>query len=262
MLGPADHGIAPGRRRLAKGLRREEVAELAATGVVWYTWLEQGRPINISEATLRRVTAALDLNGEETAYVFQLAGKFVPAEVASRLVFSIGADVQAVLDAFAGPASAMNYRYDVIAWNALAARVFDYGAGADWRRNNRVWSKFFDAASRERFRDWEHSAENLVAMLRSMATPYLDDPSFKELFAELRCSTEFVALWERAGVGRRPTSIVELRLDGEDVDVYSIRSTLPAAPGIVLFFNPPANEQSRAILQRVVNEARPIAPDA
>jgi transcriptional regulator with XRE-family HTH domain len=146
MLEPEAHGIPRGRRRLAKGLRREEVAERAETSVVWYTWLEQGRPINISDETLRRIASALKLNGEETAYVFQLAGKLVPAEIADELVVSVGPDIQAALDAFDGPASAMNVRYDVIGWNALAARVFDYERGNGWR-NNRVWSKFFDPAA-------------------------------------------------------------------------------------------------------------------
>jgi transcriptional regulator with XRE-family HTH domain len=252
LLGPEAHGIAPARRRLAKGLRREEVAELADTSVGWYTWLEQGRPINISDDTLHRVAAALELTGEEIAYVFQLAGKFVPAEIPRRLVFHAGADVQAALDAFAGPASAMNMRYDVIAWNGLAARVFGYSASHDWRRNNRVWSKFFMPSAKELFRDWTHSAENLVAMLRSMATPYLADASFRELFSELSQSPEFVDIWERAqAVGREPTSLVKLRVDGNEIDVYSIRATLPAAPGIVLFFNPPVTCASKELLDRL-----------
>jgi transcriptional regulator with XRE-family HTH domain len=251
MLEPEAHGIARGRRRLAKGLRREEVAELAETGVVWYTWLEQGRPINISEETLRRIAAALKLNGEETAYVFGLAGKFVPAEITDELVFGVGPDVQAALDAFAGPASAMNYRYDVIAWNALAARVFNYDASSDWRQNNRVWSKFFDPGARQRFRNWRHSAANLVAMFRSMSTQHLGDPRFQELFNELRRSAEFVELWENAGVGREPTSLLELHVDGVDLDVFSVRATLPAAPGIVLFFNPPADAASADAMRRL-----------
>lgn len=258
MLEPEAHGIPRGRRRLAKGLRREEVAERAETSVVWYTWLEQGRPINISDETLRRIASALKLNGEETAYVFQLAGKLVPAEIADELVVSVGPDIQAALDAFDGPASAMNVRYDVIGWNALAARVFDYERGNGWR-NNRVWSKFFDPAAKERFRDWRHSAENLVAMLRSMSTPYRGDPRFEALFTELARSAEFVEIWENAGVGREPTSVLELRVDGRNLDVYSIRATLPSAPGIVLFFNPPADAASKKVLEGL-REPRPCAP--
>ncbi len=44
--------VAPVGRRRTPGLRREEVAMLADVGVTWYTWLEQGREVNPSEAVL------------------------------------------------------------------------------------------------------------------------------------------------------------------------------------------------------------------
>ena len=47
-VAPRDVGLAPGLRRRTPGLRREEVAMLAGVSVSWYTWLEQGRPINAS----------------------------------------------------------------------------------------------------------------------------------------------------------------------------------------------------------------------
>lgn len=251
-LEPESIGIARGRRRIAKGLRREEVAELADIGAVWYTWLEQGRPTNIAEETLGRVVTALKLSGEETAYVFKLAGKLVPAEQTDQLAFGVSPSIQAALDAFAGPASVMNLRYDVIAWNAIARRVFGYDASAsDWRRNNRAWTKFHDPSSRVTFRDWHGSAENLVGMLRSMATPYLGDPRFEELFLELRRSAEFVELWNASRVGRDATTLVELRVDGRDFDVYSMRATIPASPGSVIFFNAPADERSAEVLRNL-----------
>ena len=253
-LEPETVGIVRGARRIAKGLRREEVAELAQIGSVWYTWLEQGRPINIAEDTLRRVVTALRLRGEEIAYVFNLAGKLVPAEQADHLVFGVSSEVQATLDAFAGPASVMNLRYDVIAWNAIAARVFGYDDGAtDWRKNNRVWTKFHDPTARITFRDWHRSAENLVAMLRSMASPYAGDPRFDELFAELRRSSEFVELWNAKRVGRDASTLVELQCEGEDFDVFSTRVSILASPGIVIFFNAPADAHSAHVLARLAN---------
>ena len=47
-LAPTDVGLPEGRSRRTKGLRREEIAMLAGVSVTWYTWLEQGRPINAS----------------------------------------------------------------------------------------------------------------------------------------------------------------------------------------------------------------------
>lgn len=46
-----------GRRR-TPGLRREEVAVLAGVGLSWYTWLEQGREINVSGSVLDAISRA------------------------------------------------------------------------------------------------------------------------------------------------------------------------------------------------------------
>ncbi len=51
-LHPEQFGLAALGRRRTPGLRREEVAELAGIGVSWYTWLEQGRDITVSEQAL------------------------------------------------------------------------------------------------------------------------------------------------------------------------------------------------------------------
>jgi Helix-turn-helix domain len=41
-LSPKSVGLPKGAARRTPGLRREEVAQLAAVSVTWYTWLEQG----------------------------------------------------------------------------------------------------------------------------------------------------------------------------------------------------------------------------
>src|SRR3954452_662432 len=70
---PAEVGLAPGMRRRTSGLRREEVAQLAGVGVTWYTWLEQGRPINASTQVLDAIARTLKLDPVERAHLFQLA---------------------------------------------------------------------------------------------------------------------------------------------------------------------------------------------
>ena len=59
---PEDVGMPPGLRRRTPGLRREEVAQLSGVGVTWYTWLEQGRPINASEQVLGAIARTLRLD--------------------------------------------------------------------------------------------------------------------------------------------------------------------------------------------------------
>ena len=63
-LHPEDLGLyAVAGRRNTPGLRREEVAQLAGVSVTWYTWLEQGRPVDPSP----QVVDALARNSSRTA---------------------------------------------------------------------------------------------------------------------------------------------------------------------------------------------------
>ena len=73
-------GLLPGIRLRTAGLRREELAQLAGVGVTWYTWLEQGRPINASVQVLNAIATTLRLDAVERAHLFpvQFAGKGQP----------------------------------------------------------------------------------------------------------------------------------------------------------------------------------------
>src|SRR3954468_18882447 len=77
-IAPEQVGLPPGGRRRTPGLRREEVATLAGVGVTWYTWLEQGRDIKVSESVLEAVAATLRLDAHERAHLFNLAGSPQP----------------------------------------------------------------------------------------------------------------------------------------------------------------------------------------
>jgi hypothetical protein len=72
-ISPEDVGLPPGTRRRTAGLRREELAQLAGVGVTWYTWLEQGRPINASVQVLNAIATTLRLDTVERAHLFHLA---------------------------------------------------------------------------------------------------------------------------------------------------------------------------------------------
>ena len=54
---PDSVGLAGNGSRRTPGLRREEVAQLAGVGLSWYTWLEQGRDIKVSEQVLDAMNA-------------------------------------------------------------------------------------------------------------------------------------------------------------------------------------------------------------
>ncbi|ATL83224.1 helix-turn-helix domain-containing protein [Streptomyces malaysiensis subsp. malaysiensis] len=73
-LGPGDAGVhvSNDSPRRVPGLRREELAQLAGVSTDYYTRLEQGRHLNVSEAVLDAVARALQLNDTERAYLFEL----------------------------------------------------------------------------------------------------------------------------------------------------------------------------------------------
>ncbi|HVE18859.1 MAG TPA: helix-turn-helix transcriptional regulator, partial [Ilumatobacteraceae bacterium] len=72
-LAPTDVGLPVGRSRRTKGLRREEIAMLAGVSVTWYTWLEQGRPINASVDVLSALARAMRLDDAARQHLLTLA---------------------------------------------------------------------------------------------------------------------------------------------------------------------------------------------
>src|SRR5262252_7928983 len=111
---PQDVGLAPGARRRTPGLRREELAQLAGVGVTWYTWLEQGRPINASVQVLDAIATTLRLDAVERAHLFRLADLPGAATAADCPDCPLPPEVQQVLDAIKFPACVLTERFDVI----------------------------------------------------------------------------------------------------------------------------------------------------
>lgn len=73
-LSPSDLDLPEGgRQRRVAGLRREEVAQLAAISTDYYTRLEQGR-IQPSAPVLASLARVLRLDDDQRTYMYELAG--------------------------------------------------------------------------------------------------------------------------------------------------------------------------------------------
>src|SRR5579863_571012 len=72
-VSPEQVGLPRGTRRRTPGLRRGEVALLAGVSPEWYTWLEQGRDINVSAQLLESLARVLHLDANEREHLFLLA---------------------------------------------------------------------------------------------------------------------------------------------------------------------------------------------
>lgn len=201
-VSPEDAGLPAGGRRRTPGLRREEVALLAGVSVSWYTWLEQGRPINVSDDVLDALARTLRLDPVERDYLLALAGH--PRRRAIDPVRDRAPDdVQRVVDALDPcPAYALGPRWDFLAWNDAQRRLHPGIETLPAEQRNLVWVMFADEYVRTIVGDWEQEARRVLSQFRAETTPIREDPAVHDLVARLLdASPEFAAWWPRHDVG-------------------------------------------------------------
>jgi transcriptional regulator with XRE-family HTH domain len=191
---PQDVGLAPGVRRRTPGLRREEVAQLAGVGVTWYTWLEQGRPINASVQVLDAIARVLRLGPAERWHLYRLAE--VPGVPRPRATDSVPPDVLAVMDALdPNPACAYNGRYDLLACNESYAALFPGLAQADGIERNALWQMYARPAGESPITD-EDVCSSMIARLRANYANHVGEESWTALIRTLcAASPEFAEIW-------------------------------------------------------------------
>lgn len=196
-LSPAQVGLPATGRRRTVGLRREEVAALAGVGLTWYTWLEQGRDIRVSEAFLLNLARALRLDDAECCHLFLLAQQRPPPAEAYRPE-SVSPLLQRLLDELvARPAYVLNLRWDVIAWNAAADRLFGF-AQKERAERNLLRLVFTDPGLRPRLPAWQEDAPRLLAQFRCDLAVAPEEPALLQLVEELKSlSPPFRHWWER-----------------------------------------------------------------
>ena len=191
---PTDVGLAPGGRRRTPGLRREEVAQLAGVGVTWYTWLEQGRPINASVQVLDAIARVLRLGTSERWHLYRLAEVPGVPNVADSA--AVPADVLAVLDALdPSPACVYNGKYDLLACNESYAALFPYLVQAHGIERNALWQMYARPGGESPVTDPD-VCNYMIAMLRANYANHVGDPEWTELIDGLCAANEdFRRLW-------------------------------------------------------------------
>ena len=241
-LTPADVGLPDfGGRRRVPGLRREEVSLLAGISVEYYVRLERGNASGISDSVLDGISRALQLNQAEHAHLRDLvhaANQGVrtqhrrPATTGTQ---QISPGTQRLLDAMSAiPAIIQNGRMDVIATNPLGRALFSEMFVQSSGPVNFARFLFLDPRGRTAYRDWNDSAEQIVALLRAASgrTPW--DAALRELIEELTDrSREFRELWGAHDV-RVHLAGVKLfhHPDVGDLDLFYEAMQLTADPGL------------------------------
>jgi transcriptional regulator with XRE-family HTH domain len=195
-LTPADVGLPSGGRRRTPGLRREEVAALAGVGITWYTWLEQGREIGVSEGFLLRLAKVLKLDDAECCHLFLLAHQRPPPPEAYHAP-SVSPLVQQMMDELtARPAYVTSLRWDIVAWNAAADRLFGFSA-REPATANLLRLVFADPDLRRRLPSWRSDAPRLLEGFRRDLALVPDDPVMLSSVEDLKkLSPDFRRWWQ------------------------------------------------------------------
>jgi transcriptional regulator with XRE-family HTH domain len=196
-LTSATVGLPAAGPRRTPGLRREEVAQLAHISTQYYTRLEQARSARPSRHVLAALGRALRLNDAERAHLYTLGGQ--PAEppgpspdVPDRILDMIERlplTAAIVLDA----------KYDILAWNPLAAALLEDFSAQPRRERNMIRRYFLRTDQNRRLYGITGDGdfgEYAAGQLRAAAARYPDDRATQELVRELLLrSPEFAALW-------------------------------------------------------------------
>ncbi|HEX7090114.1 MAG TPA: helix-turn-helix transcriptional regulator [Longimicrobiales bacterium] len=251
---PEDAGFARGRRRRTPGLRREEVAHLAGVSVTWYTWLEQARPIRVSEETLESLARALRLTRAERAHLFLLGLGRLPVDPA-RPPEAVPAALRRLVDAIGlVPAFATGPLWELLAWNPVAAAVFGLDALEPADRNM-LWYMFAHPEARRRVVHWEGNAQRVLAQFRAETARRVGDRRMTSLVERLRgASPEFAAWWPRHDVLGRPECRKEILHPVVGRLVFEHNALLPndAPECRVIFYTPLDEEDTPEKLARLM----------
>lgn len=193
-LNPRTVGLPDTGGRRVPGLRREEVALLAAISTDYYTRLEQGR-IQPSASVLATLAHVLHLSDHQRDHLFELVGR-PRARHRRPAAQKAHPQLRRLLDDLtASPGVVIGRRMDILAWNALAVALFTDFAKVPESRRNCVRILFTDPAMRTLYADWRAVARDCVSHLRREAATHPEDPQLISLVGELSVEDRDFGQW-------------------------------------------------------------------
>ncbi|GAB6897658.1 helix-turn-helix transcriptional regulator [Kineosporia succinea] len=207
-LRPEDVGLPPAARRRTPGLRRQEVAQLAAVSIDWYIRLEQGRVGVPGTAVLDAVAQALALSEAERHHLHLIARGEAPPP--TPVPAPVSDSLRTLLHGLpTTPAWILDHRFDVLAHNAASNALFGPGFTVGV---NSAEQLFLDPGARDFQLDWPRIARENVGNLRANLARHPSDPRLSALIEKLRSgSADFAQWWDDQTVGERTHGTKRLR---------------------------------------------------
>ena len=255
-ISPEQAGLPPGYRRRTPGLRREEVAQLAGVGVTWYTWLEQGRPINASSQVLTAVAQTLKLDQAELAHLFRLADVAdLPADPAVQPCPQVPSEVQAIMDGLVPmPACVLNERYDLLGWNEAYAALWPGVTGAVPGERNILWLNFTYPECCHPYVSRHEQLGRLVAQFRGNYGRHVGEPNWTGFIERLQAvSPQFAKLWAEHDVASPVSYIKVFRHPAYDrLAMTSTSFGVLSVPGTRMVVYNPVDEACRTAIGKLL----------
>jgi transcriptional regulator with XRE-family HTH domain len=195
-LQPHEMGMGARSRRRTQGLRREDVAALAAMSTDYYRRLEQARVGPPSPQILDAIARALRLTADERDYLYRVSDRKPPPRPAPSQ--DVAPALRQLVDGLRdSPAQVMTILGETLAQNrAAAALLGDHSVYTGDARNS-TYRWFTDPTSRSIHVPEDHEEEGRarVAELRARSVR-VGDQRADRLIGTLRArSAEFEQLW-------------------------------------------------------------------
>lgn len=250
-LQPEQAGLPFTKKRRVPGLRREEVAQLAGVSISWYTWLEQGRPITVSEQVMESLSRALQLDSAERRHLFLLARDYLPSEKSNDpIAFEMQPELQQVLDAFGiCPAYILDPYWNIVGWNKSASFVFTEYADSSKPYRNLIWTLFTSPSQKEMFVDWDSETKRCLASYRSSIEQYIGDPELKRFIDDLKqASPYFNTWWQEYNlmIPNAKRKLIRHPIIG-NLSFYTTALTFPEYPRLKMMVYTPLEEESTEV---------------
>jgi len=261
-LSPSDVGLSPVGRRRAHGLRREELAALAALAAVsvdYLVRLEQGRAHRPSPQVIAALARALGLDTSERDYLYTVSGLLPPptGSVSTHIPPSVQRLIARLGDI---PLAVFAADWTLVLWTPLWASLIGDPLALDRDERNLVHVVFL-ADGADHYPSWPVRSERgerafeaaLVSDLRIAAAAYPHDERLRTLIERaIARSPRFADLWAsgtvRPPVGDRKT-IAHPQVGSMTLDCDIL--TVPGADLKLVAYTAPAGSPDAEKLDRL-----------
>lgn len=261
-LTPSDVGLGTGARRRTPGLRREEVAQLAAMSTDYYARLEQQRGPQPSVQILGSLARALRLTPDERDYLHRICGHSAP----DRTMFTdyVHPGMLRVLDRLDDtPAFVVSVLDEVLIQNDAARALLGDASGLEGIERSGIYRWFAhpdDERGRYPLEDHPRHSRVLVASLRAAYGALGERSRAGDIVRDLSSrSAEFVELWDVHEVRRRFEDrkvLIHPEIGPIEVDCQALFTEDESQALIVLTAAPGSDAESKLELLRVLGTQR------